>query len=161
MPIDATVGGASANSNVSVADADAYFALTNSATAWNAVTNKDACLVMATRYLETKRYAGTRSESTQALAWPRSGLYTRDNVKIEDDEIPSDVVSATCELALHYSTGETSTDARDLTKMIKVGPITIENDIDNGERSDVEDKINAYLWPYLAGQETGFKLSLG
>lgn len=163
MPLDSTLGGASANSYKSVADADAYFELTNKATTWDAVTNKDACLVQATRLIETYRFAGYRSESTQSLAWPRSGLYTRDNVKIEDDEIPSDIAFAQYELALHYSTGTSSIDDRDLTTEIKVGPITLKNEVENGDSSDIETKLMSYLSPYIVGSVSGagFKLSRG
>lgn len=80
MPVtlDATVGGASANSYVAVAAADEYLGAHPFAAAWRALgasgddlDTKHRALIHATRQLDALRYVGDMSTTTQALQWPR------------------------------------------------------------------------------------------
>lgn len=87
-------GLSSANSYVSVEDADAYFADRGN-TEWAAATqqSKEIALVKATDYIETRfgsRFKGTKKYSTQALSFPRAG----------ESGVPQAVVKATCEYAV-------------------------------------------------------------
>lgn len=56
MAIDATVGGADANSYITLVDADAYFANRLHTSTWDALTDpqKEAALIWATRVIEAK-----------------------------------------------------------------------------------------------------------
>lgn len=73
MAVVATIGSESANSYVSNAEADSWFATTLAATQWAALTSgqKDAILVRATRDLECLNYWGQRCTLNQALKFPR------------------------------------------------------------------------------------------
>ena len=67
-------GLANANAYASAADGDAYHAGHLYATAWTGATDdqKAAALVMATRLIDGQyQFNGLRSQSGQALQWPR------------------------------------------------------------------------------------------
>lgn len=74
MAVVATIGSDSANSYVSNAEADSWFAATLAASQWAALTSgqKDAILTKATRDLECLNYWGQRCSTSQALKFPRS-----------------------------------------------------------------------------------------
>lgn len=90
----------SANSLVTVAFADAYFALRNN-TAWDALSDaeKETALVLATDYVEmrfSQRFVGDILVSDQALSWPR-------NLSVS---FPNRVKNAVCEYAVLSATGK-------------------------------------------------------
>lgn len=111
-----TAGSASANTFVSVADADAYLNTRLNASAWNSETDADQkarALIEATRELNLLHYIGSRVTTTQALAWPRQ--YARDPDKpdiiyvgnialmyFDSATVPQRIKDATCELALEF-----------------------------------------------------------
>src|SRR5690348_768343 len=77
MPtIIATVGSATANSFVTVAECDAYCDGRSNADAWNNESDDDKkarALIDATRELSNKNWVGAgRVDATQALSWPRA-----------------------------------------------------------------------------------------
>ena len=97
--IDATLGGASANSYVTLAEADAYFLTTPHDEHWTGSNDhKNRGIITATRYLDNFDYYGTRCSTTQALKWPRKD-YKVDGVEIDCTYIPQQVKNATFELA--------------------------------------------------------------
>lgn len=105
MPtLDDTAGGAAANSYASVSFADSYLENRPDATDWNdpltGAETKAACLIRATQRLEQYQWRGTATATTQALQWPRRGLYNRLGVALSSSAIPDLVKQACCELAL-------------------------------------------------------------
>lgn len=104
---DATVKGASANSYITVADANDYFDGALYRTDWPAGSSgadlalKQTALVTATRHLDRLIWKETRTTFTQRLQWPRVGLVDRDGNYLDADTIPQEIKDATCELALH------------------------------------------------------------
>ena len=97
--IDATLQGASANSYVTLAEADAYFLTVPHDEHWTGSDDaKNRVLITATRYLDNFEYYGTRCTTTQALKWPRKD-YKVDGVEIKCTFIPEQVKNATFELA--------------------------------------------------------------
>ena len=86
MALNATVGSASADSFVSVSDADAYIDTRLNVTAWTGAStpDKERALKSATRELNLLAYLGTRVDTTQALAWPREGCPNPDASGGED-----------------------------------------------------------------------------
>ena len=104
---DATLGGSTATSYISVDEADGLLLNTRYNPTWqgNTEAEKSQYLVSATFWLEQLTYAGTRcSPSTdnpalpQALAWPRSGA-TCDGVEASCGFIPKQIKQATAILA--------------------------------------------------------------
>lgn len=115
MPtLDATVGGASANSYVTVAAADTYLDTRLNAAAWNDeldVNQKERALIEATRELDRLPWKGRRVTDAQALAWPREDVPDPDATLADpaqdfpffaDTVIPARVQDATFELALEF-----------------------------------------------------------
>lgn len=154
MPITliATVGGATSNTYVTLADADTYFEGHAFASTWDAETdaNKNIALAHATMILDRIKWAGSKGQTavgglTQALAFPRrwcptleydaapqhiSDDFVDESVMYYDeDAIPTPLVRATCELALELvraGTTDPLLDDADRIRSETVGPISTE-----------------------------------
>jgi hypothetical protein len=106
--VDATVGGASANSYVTIAEADAYLVARLNAGAWETDATADEkirAVIEATRELDRLSWQGRRASTTQALAWPRYWVVDPDSpsaFNVDSTIIPQRVKDATCELALEF-----------------------------------------------------------
>ncbi len=102
MALDATVGGASANSYATRTEGDAYFADRLNSTDWTGATsgNKDAALVTATRRIDEETFLGLKASTTQALKWPRVDVQDEDGNYFASDSIPERVKQATFIVAL-------------------------------------------------------------
>jgi hypothetical protein len=98
--INATVGAADANSYITLAEAQAYADGDIDAVEWYAASTdqRTRALITATRNLDLVGFVGTRSTTTQALAWPRKDFTTTEKT-YGDDEIPAEIKLATWELA--------------------------------------------------------------
>lgn len=96
-----------ANAYANAADGDSYFEGHLYASAWTAASaeNKDAALVFATRLIDAEyQFHGYTTKATQSLSWPRQRCPDPDAERGEDgflpsDEVPKEVVQATCEMA--------------------------------------------------------------
>lgn len=110
MALDATAGGANANSYCTVAEADAYHATHLYASAWTeaSTANKEKALIWATRLLDEQvEWHGYVYNNTQALRWPRSMVADRDERYFFDNTtIPVFLKHATAELARHLLAGD-------------------------------------------------------
>lgn len=108
VAIDATVGGASANSYLSVVDATAILNERLGTAAWTDAVSDDKAraLIMATKEIDSHRYSGRKFNSTQALEFPNTAQCEA------SDEIPARVQLACAEQALwvlqNASTGGSS-----------------------------------------------------
>ena len=96
---DSTSGGPSANSYLSVAEANDYFGGRFGADEWGnfSDTQKKQLLSTATKKLDAASFGGLRKTKTQALAWPRTMVLDQDGYSIAD--IPTKLKEATCEMA--------------------------------------------------------------
>lgn len=93
-------GLSNANSYASVSDADAYFAARSHPNWVGSTAAKEAALLKATQYLDTKYlWRGTIFSSEQSLNIPRSNFYDV-NGRDLSEKVPTVVKNATCELAL-------------------------------------------------------------
>lgn len=122
---------ASANSYVSVAFADTYFEIDENFTVtWSAMTTgeKETRLRWATRVLDQKVvWKGTKTTETSSLRWPRTGLYDRDGISVDTDEMPLQLLQVTCELAKFLEgTDPTTSQGGDALKRIAVDVVEIE-----------------------------------
>lgn len=132
MPFDATLAGAAATSYIDVAAADAYFEGRLNADVWDALpddTAKQKALMAATARLEQEKFAGLKLSVTQALKWPRVGVYDDDGRLYPQNAQPKELVAATCEQALVLLNAG-STDALALTGLeqfenIEIGDLNI------------------------------------
>lgn len=102
VTVDASVGGASANSYLTVADADAIADLRLGTLAWEGATvttdDKGRALIAATAYLDQLSWIGAKASTAQALLWPRSDVECGDKV-YASNVIPSEVKAGTFDLA--------------------------------------------------------------
>ena len=98
--IDATTGGANANSYLTVAAADTLTETMLGTLAWATATtdSKTRALITATRGLDTLGWVGSKATTTQALDWPRTGV-SCDGVDYDSTAIPAQILYATFDLA--------------------------------------------------------------
>lgn len=103
----------SANSYASLAFADAYFEFdSNALVPWTALSDesKEQYLQFATRVLDQKvQWKGRKTKETSPLRWPRTGVYDRDNIAVDSDEIPDQLKECVCEMAKYLMSGEDPT----------------------------------------------------
>ena len=121
VTIDATAGGADANSYITLAEADTFVeAMISSSDVSKWTTGNDdsrnRALTAAAQRLDRERFLGARATDTQALQWPRTGVRKPDTYvntyatgfpfRISDDyftdtEIPDQVKRAQIEMAVY------------------------------------------------------------
>ena len=130
MAINSTPSAVDANSYISVAYADSYFATKFGATAWSDFTTaeKEQLCVSATEALNVLKFGGVKSVNAQSLEWPRAYLEDSSGQMISPQAIPANVQKATCEMAYWIWTEEdrmmSDTDLLQLESM-KVGPLDL------------------------------------
>lgn len=98
------------------------------------VGDVEQALVRATQVLDStyrKQFPGSRTNGRlQALEWPRTGAIDFDQQAIADDEVPIEIIEATCELALRELASPGSTmpdlDRGGTVKSIKAGSVSVE-----------------------------------
>ncbi|WP_373379900.1 DnaT-like ssDNA-binding protein [Cupriavidus nantongensis] len=126
MTIDTNPGSPTADSYVSVAEADAYWSK-RPGSAWGAAAEaaREGALVRATGYVDaTYDWRGTRATAVQALDWPRYDVVL-DGYPLDGTTIPARVKDAVCEMALKALAGDISADVSPQQVVEQtVGPIT-------------------------------------
>jgi len=133
VALDSTVGGASANSYGSLAEALSYFeGRLNSDTFTSASgTLQEQALRTATVFLDSRvSWIGDIKDQTtpQALAWPRVYDFSADtpeDILVLGEAIPTDLKRAQFELALYLLTSGEPDSSNDLDS-IKVGSLAID-----------------------------------
>lgn len=105
---DGTVQDATVDAYTSIADADAFIARWHSDTAWAGASDaeKERSILRATRFVDSHRFVGQRTDPDQALAWPRAWVGSIDGRVIASDEIPREIKEATIEAAMRDNNGE-------------------------------------------------------
>lgn len=103
---DAT-GLSTAESYLSVSDADAYFAAHGAPATWTGATAvKETALRMATQYMDAvygSRWQGERFADDQRLDWPRAWVEI-DGVEVDEAPLPRALTEACAELAHRHLT---------------------------------------------------------
>ena len=103
-----------ANSYVSIADIAAWVETNPHDSTWAALTDaqKSGYAVMACRVVnEQMAWDGWIINDDQALDLPRSGMVNKKGRSINDDEIPSEVQDAQCELARLFAISDRTADS--------------------------------------------------
>ena len=153
-------GLSTAQSYVSVADADARFdglGLDN----WSTLTpaEKEQALRRATVYMEQAyrtRWTGQRKTRDQALSWPRYDVIV-DGYWFPSDSIPAAIANACADLALRAAAGDLAEDTTRAIIREKVGPLETEYDAHSPQGVKYR-AIDMALAPYLTGGGTMFRL---
>jgi len=151
--VNATVSHASANSYITLIEANAYWADHFYSETWDALQSgdKNTLIVMSTRLLdEWVDWKGIKSSDTQALRWPRYNTVDRDNYWIDGDVIPVEVKNATAELAGYLAKGDATAepDTKGFSEL-KVGELQLK--IDKSDRDNttvIPDSVLAIISHY-------------
>ena len=132
VTITATAGSASANSFVTLSEADSFMEGRLNASTWETDAgddDKNRALVEATRQLSRLKWIGNRSDSTQILSWPRQWAIDPDSPfqdYFSTATVPQRVKDATMELAFQYiKAGTTDVAALDAKHNVKVSKLDV------------------------------------
>ena len=155
IAIDATVGGGSANSFTTLAEANTFMTARLNASSWETDASdddKNRALVEATRFLSALRWQGTTVDTTQALTWPRQWVTDPDNPTLDyfsTTAIPERVKDATMELAFQFikqgTTDVAAQDGKDNVKRQKVDVLEVEY-FEHGQTTGVARYPRVYNW---------------
>jgi len=150
VSIDATAGGASANSYITLTEANTFVeAMISSSDVSKWTTGNDdsrnRALTAAAQRLDRERFLGARATDTQALQWPRTGVRKPDTYvntyatgfpfRISDDyftdtEIPDQVKRAQIEMAVYLKNNVDGISLGGLEdfKNVKIGSLDVTPD---------------------------------
>lgn len=127
-------GLSTANSYLSVADADTYHANVTQSSDWTAATQaaRENGLIVATQYLDIHyqgKWRGYKSTQSQSLAWPRYSVEDDDGYYLNSASLPQRLKDACAELALRVVLGDNLlgvvTEPGEVTsESVTVGPIS-------------------------------------
>lgn len=165
LVLDDTAGGASANTYITLADAETYFEGRANKASWTAASDadKNIALVHSTRLLDAMfMWAMNPTTDTQALQWPRNGILDTNRLRvIPDTEIPDEVKWATCEWAMGLIAGDLTADsgvaAQSLTAL-KAGPVELKFQQPVFAKACPDSVVNLIpsWWGYLDAYGSGF-----
>lgn len=169
MAIVVTPGSASAVAYGSASDADAYFSA-RGITGWTGTDSvKEAALVRGCDYLERAyrgKWSGLRTNSTQSLSWPRSGVVDVDGLAVDNDTIPAAIERANFEAALLVLGGtdlEPVIDPAGGIKREKVTAGPVSSETEYGAQAGLRAKITAIdglLVDFLSETASGGSVTL-
>jgi hypothetical protein len=170
VTIDATAGGANANSYLTLSDAqDIVDGMVEDAdvTAWASATTdqKNRALYTATQRLDRERFIGARTNDTQALQWPREGVRKPDTYvrtytsgfpfRLTEDyytnsEIPDQVKRAQVVLAVYLNNNKSGIGLSGLEdfKNVQIGSLNVTPDKTGAVGAD---RVPPLLERYLTG----------
>ena len=170
VTIDATAGDASANSYITLSDAQAIVdGMVEDAdvTAWASATDdqKNRALYTATQRLDRERFIGAKATNTQALQWPRTGVRRPDTYinsyatgfpfRISEDyfsetEIPDQVKRAQVVLAVYLNNNKDGIGLSGLEdfKSVQLGSLNVTPDKTGAVGAD---RVPPLLERYLTG----------
>lgn len=150
MALDATVGGITANSYITLIQANAYFADRAFATSWDTFTEKEDMLVTASQMLDWYlKWKGTKATSEQSMQWPRVEALRPDGTEILDTVIPPELLTAVCELALSSLDGDRTIDSPLAgLEQVKVSSLMVKankGDAESTKKETIPEKIRKIL----------------
>ena len=167
--INATLSSATANSYVTLADANTYFETVPNSSTWTDKTDdqKNRALISATRWIDSLNFLGDRCDNGQALKWPRNN-YEIDRVELTCSVIPADIKYATYELARALANDtdaitNTESDPDELYQEVTLGDLKVryKDDKTNNVINNVFDVypwLQSYLGAYTLGGANGYQI---
>ena len=166
MAIVTTVGDATANSYITVAEFEAFWTERNVNLAHSNAA-KEAELVKAADYINREyTFVGERQYRYQAMAWPRlTGVYLVKDWPIDPDTVPQDIKDAQAELAyiIHQGTNVFATveGGAKVREKNKAGPVETEVEYTNFRETPRFVAIEGLLSPYTIYGGAQFKMVRG
>jgi len=167
--INATLSSASANSYVTLAEADAYFETVPSSTQWDNKQDdkKNRALIAATRWIDSFVFFGDRCDHGQALKFPRNN-YQVDDVELACTAIPNNIKYAQYELARALAndtdamTGNIGTNGN--IAEAKLGDLQVKYNLASQGTGSVNNIMDVYPWlqsylgAYMIGGAGSFQM---
>lgn len=154
MPLNATVGDISANSYVTIEEANAYFADRSNASSWSTSTQQEQLLITMSRLIDWQlKFKGVKTSELQAMQFPRTGIVLPDGYAVANNVIPVELKQAVFELALlSLDTDRTSDDPLAGLEEVKAGPLTIKTASrnDNPKNPIIPDFVRLMLSGYIS-----------
>ena len=149
--ITATLSSASANSYVTLAEANTYFETVPDSTTWDdkTVDQKNSALIAATRWIDTFVFYGDRCDNGQALKFPRNN-YKVDDVELACTAIPNDIKYAQYELARALAndtsaiTGTTGKDGN--FEEVALGDLRVKYNTESQGTGSINNILDVYPW---------------
>jgi len=167
--INATIKSETANSYVTLAEANSYFETSPSSTQWDNKTDdkKNRALISATRWIDTLVFYGDRCDESQALKFPRTN-YQVDGVELACTTIPNNIKYAQYELARALAndtdaiTGTTGKDGN--FSEVQLGDLQVKYNTDSQGTGSINNILDVYPWlqsylgAYMLGGAGSFQL---
>jgi len=153
MAIVTTVGDATANSYITVAEYEAFWTERN-VNISGATAAKESELVKAADYINRSyTFVGEQQYRYQAMAWPRlTGIYLVKDFPIDPDFVPQDIKDAQAELAYIINQGTnvfaTVEGGAKVREKNKAGPVETEVEFTNFRETPRFVAIEGLLSPY-------------
>ena len=149
--IVATLKSATANSYVTLAEANTYFETVPDSTTWDNKTDdqKNRALISATRWIDSLNFYGDRCDEDQALKWPRNNYHV-DDVELACTAIPKNIKYAEYELARALAnetdaiTGNKGTDGT--YEEVKIGDMEVKYNTDSQGVGTINNVFDVYPW---------------
>ena len=149
--IIATLKSATANSYVTLAEANTYFETVPDSSTWDNKTDdqKNRALISATRWIDSLNFYGDRCDDGQALKWPRNNYHV-DDVELACTAIPKDIKYAEYELARALAnetdaiTGNKGTDGT--YEEVKIGDMEVKYNTDSQGVGTINNVFDVYPW---------------
>ena len=162
--IDATVGGVSTNSFLSFERMEEIIHQRPFHDDWDKINDDDkkkAAMVWATLILSHRKWDGLIASDTQALPFPRSGLYDFNGREYASDSYPNWLEVATSELAFTAGTKDLLSDPDTIGfKSLKLGSLALTIDTEY-KKEIIPDYINDAILPWLSSEYGASSIQLG
>ena len=167
--INATIKSETANSYVTLAEANSYFETVPDSSTWTNKTDdqKNRALISATREIDNLVFYGDRCDEDQALKFPRTN-YQVDRVELSCSTIPNNIKYAQYELAraLANDTGAiTGTTGKDGNfSEVKLGDLQVKYNTESQGTGSINNIMDVYPWlqsylgAYMLGGAGSFQL---
>ena len=149
--IIATIKSETANSYVTLTEANSYFETVPDSSTWTNKTDdqKNRSLIAATRWIDTFVFQGDRCDENQALKFPRTN-YQVDRVELSCSTIPLNIKYAQYELARALAndtdaiTGNTGTAG--VPEEVKIGDLEVKYNKSSQSTGTVNNIFDVYPW---------------
>ena len=167
--VNATLKSETANSYVTLAEANTYFETAPEESTWDDKTDdqKNRALISACRWIDSLNYLGDRCDNDQALKWPRNNHHV-DSVELVCTAIPLPIKHAQYELAKALAndtdamTGNKGTDGT--YEEVKLGELEVKYNTDSQGVGTINNVFDVYPWlqsflgPYCLGGSGGYQV---
>ena len=149
--ITATLSSATANSYVTLAEANTYFETVPDSSTWTNKTDdqKNRALIAATRWIDSLVFYGDRCDHGQALKFPRNN-YQVDDIELACTAVPNNIKYAQYELARALAndtdamTGNVGTSGN--IAEAKLGDLEVKYNVASQGTGSVNNIMDVYPW---------------